>query len=126
MADSSVGVAVKNLVGSVLQHALGLMTLASWEGREAAAHYFRLLIILMGTLFLAVVGYLFLLLFLVFFLSRWMTVDWMWIALALAGAHEIAALLGIWLFVRSIGKPVFSSTISEIKKDIETLHPSSN
>ncbi len=126
MPDSSAGMALRALIGSVAQHAAGLFSLASWEGREASAHYLRLLIVFFSAVFLLFIGYLFLLLFFVFFLSHWLRVDWVWITLGVAVVHGIAAVIGIWIFARTIGKPMFSSTISEIKKDLETLRSSSN
>lgn len=124
--SSSAGMALRALIGSVAQHAAGLFSLASWEGREAGAHYFRLLIVFLSAAFFLFVSYLFLLLFAIFFLSHWLEANWMWITLGVAVIHGIAAVIGIWIFVRTVGKPMFSSTISEIKKDLETLHSSSN
>jgi uncharacterized membrane protein YqjE len=125
MPDSSAGVVpeLRALAGSVLQYAIGLISLAGWEAREAGTHLLRLILILLGALFLLLVGYLFLLLFFVFFLSRWLGVEWVWIALTLAGVHGGTGLVGLWRFSRAICKPVFSSTLAEIKKDIEILRP---
>lgn len=124
--SSSAGMALRALIGSVAQHAAGLISLASCEGREAGAHYLRLLIVFFSAAFFLLIGYLFLLLFVIFFLSHWLGVSWMWITLGVAVLHGIAAVIGIWIFVRTVSKPMFSSTISEIKKDLETLRSSSN
>ena len=114
---------LKALVGSVLRHSAARISLVGWEGREAVIHYIRLVVALITSLILLMVGYLFLLLFFVFFLARWLGAEWMWVALALAAVHGAIALAGIVFFVSSIRKPVFVSTLSEIKKDIETLRP---
>ncbi len=125
MPDSSAGVVpeLRALVGSVLQHAVGLISLVGWEGREAGTHFLRLAIILVGALFLLLVSYLFLLLFFVFFLSHWSGVEWIWIALAFAVLHGGIAFVSLWIFAKTICKPVFSSTLAEIKRDIEILRP---
>ncbi|PWU11394.1 MAG: hypothetical protein C5B47_00940 [Verrucomicrobia bacterium] len=126
MPNSSVGMAVKALTGSLVEHVRGLFSLLTWEGREAATHCLRLLILFLGAVFFLLIGYLFLLLFLTFFLVAWLGVGWMWVALGVAVLHGMAAIIGICLFARLIGKPMFSATISEIKKDLETLGSSSN
>jgi uncharacterized membrane protein YqjE len=125
LPDSSAGVVpeLRALLGSVLQHVIGLISLAGWEGREASAHYLRLIVTLLSAVFFLLIGYLFFLLFFVFFLSHWLEVEWIWIALGIAVIHSVLAFIGLWVFIRNMSKPIFTSTFSEIKRDIEILRP---
>lgn len=109
---------LKALLGSILQHGVGFISLVGWEGREAGIHYLRLMVILFVTLFLFLIGYVLLLLFFILLFAWWLGIAWIWMILTLAIIHVGAVLMGVRILARGIRKPIFESTISELKKDI--------
>lgn len=107
--------------GSLGQHVQALLALAGFEGRDAAAHYVRLLVILIAGLILLLFGYLLALFFVAFLIAHLSGLSWIWISLGLAVLHFVGAAVCL-LYVRSgIKTPVFSSTFTELNKDLEAL-----
>lgn len=109
------------LAGSVAGYLQARLELAGIESKEAVAHYFKILALLVAGAVGAIFGYIFSCIGLVLLIAHFLHVHWMWIILGLGAAHFLLA-LGCVLFAR--GKffaPMFSATIHELKKDQEWL-----
>ena len=96
--------------------------LASMEGREASAEVGKVLLLAGGALFIAIFGWLFLCLAVVFLLARAMgEYGWIWASLVMAAVHfAVAVGLGVVLRLRG-GKGFFPLTTAEFQKDREWL-----
>ena len=93
------------------------------EGREAAAHGFKLLILVGAAIVLGAFGWLFACLAAVFLLAKAFggANGWVWAALVMAGLH-FAGVVVLGLMVRSkLGTTLFPITTAELKKDQEWL-----
>lgn len=105
------------------QYASARLRLASMEGREAAAHGLKLLVIALAAVVVATFGWLFLCLSLVFLIANAVggAHAWLWAALAMAGAH-FAGVIFLALALKSkLSTVLFPMTTAELKKDQEWL-----
>lgn len=98
------------------------LRLAGLESKEAAAHYFKILILLLAGLVGLFLGYIFLCIAAVFLVSRLLGVPWFWILLATGGAHVLIAGIAALVARSKFARPMFGATIAEIKKDQEWLN----
>jgi len=114
------------LFGSITQHLQSLAALAGLEGREAAALYIQLAIVLGVALFFAAFGYLFLLLFIAFAIAKYCHGEWVWIALGLSAVHLLGALIAALYVKRKYNTPVFRGTAEEIRRDVAALRGTVN
>jgi len=76
---------------------------------------------LIFALLLCALGYVFLITGVVVGLAHLAGVSWPWIALAAAAVHFIFALVLLLVARSRITKPLFSTTLAELKKDREWL-----
>ncbi len=106
-----------SLAGSFGRHLQAMLALAGQESKEAAALYLRLLL----TLVFAVLGYVFLLLFLAFLLAMVFGVDWIWIALGFAILHLLVTAVCALHVKKHLPSPVFTATAEELKRDFDSL-----
>jgi len=91
------------------------------ESKVAAVQVLILVGCLIFALLLSALGYVFLITGAVVGLAHLAGISWPWIALAAAAVHFIIALV-LLLVVRSrITKPLFRTTLAELKKDREWL-----
>ena len=91
------------------------------ESKAAAVQVLILVGCLIFALLLSALGYVFLITGAVVGLAHLAGISWPWIALAAAAVHYIIALV-LLLVVRSrITKPLFRTTLAELKKDREWL-----
>ena len=91
------------------------------ESKAAAVQVLILVGCLIFALLLSALGYVFLITGAVVGLAHLAGISWPWIALAAAAVHFIIALV-LLLVVRSrITKPLFRTTLAELKKDREWL-----
>jgi uncharacterized membrane protein YqjE len=72
-------------------------------------------------LLLCALGYVFLITGVVVGLAQLAGISWPWIALAAAAVHFIFALVLLLVARSRITKPLFSTTLAELKKDREWL-----
>ena len=110
-------------LASCAQYASARLRLASLEGREAAAHGFKLLIIVGAAIVLGAFGWLFACLAAVFLLAKAFggANGWVWAALIMAGLH-FAGVVALGLALKSkLSTTLFPITTSELKKDQEWL-----
>ena len=105
------------------QYASARVRLASMEGREAATHGLKLLIIAGAAVVLAAFGWLFLCLALVFLIANAVggSHAWLWAALAMAGAHFAGVIFLALALKAKLATVVFPMTTAELKKDQEWL-----
>ena len=123
--DGSTGVTgrARSFLAACAQYASARLRLASLEGREAAAHGFKLLIIAGAAIVLGAFGWLFACLAVVFAIAKAFggANGWVWAALIMAGLH-FAGVLALALVLKSkLGTTLFPITTAELKKDQEWL-----
>jgi uncharacterized membrane protein YqjE len=126
--DAGIIAHLRAMAASFLGYAQARTQLAGIESREAVGHYLKILIALVVALILALTGYLFLCLGIVFAIARLFQNPnaWIWVALAVALAHFAGVGICALLARRWIKVPVFSATIEEFKKDQEWLTKKTN
>ena len=109
------------LVSAVVDFFESRFALLAQESKVAAVQVLILVGCLIFALLLSALGYVFLITGTVVGLAHLAGISWPWIALAAAAVHFIIALV-LLLVVRSrITKPLFRTTLAELKKDREWL-----
>jgi uncharacterized membrane protein YqjE len=91
------------------------------ESKTAAVHVLILAGCVVFALLLCALGYVFLITGVVVGLAHLVGVSWPWIALAAAALHFFFALVLVLVARSRITKPVFRTTLAELKKDREWL-----
>ncbi len=95
--------------------------LVAQESKVAAVQVLILVGCLIFALLLSALGYVFLITGAVAGLAHLAGISWPWIALAAAAVHFIIALVLLLVARSRITKPLFSTTLAELKKDREWL-----
>jgi uncharacterized membrane protein YqjE len=95
--------------------------LLAQESKAALVQLLVLAACLILTLFLCVLGYVFLISSAIVGLAHLARISWLWTALAAAGVHFLIALVLLLVARSRITKPVFRATLTELKKDREWL-----
>jgi len=109
------------LVSAVVDFFESRFALLAQESKVAAVQVLILVGCLIFALLLSALGYVFLITGAVVGLAHLAGISWPWIALAAAAVHFTIALV-LLLVVRSrITKPLFRTTLAELKKDREWL-----
>jgi uncharacterized membrane protein YqjE len=111
------------LLAAKLAYLKARLELAGLEGKEAAIHLAIILALAIGSLIVAVFGYFFLVLAIVFLIARAFDGPnaWIYVLIAAALAHLVIA-AGLLLIARiKLGVPLFPLTLEELKKDQEWL-----
>lgn len=105
------------------QYASARLRLASLEGRDAAAHGFKLLLLAGAAVVLGAFGWLFACLAVVFLLAKVFggANGWVWAALVMGGLHFAGVLVLALLMKGRLGRTLFPMTTAELKKDQEWL-----
>jgi uncharacterized membrane protein YqjE len=123
--DATTGVAgrTRKFLAACAQYASARLRLASLEGREAAAHGFKLLLIAGAAVVLGAFGWLFACLAAVFLLAKAFSGPnaWVWATLVMAGAHFAGVIALVLLLKSKLFKTLFPITTAELKKDQEWL-----
>ncbi len=103
------------------------LQLAGIETKEASGHYAVIVALFAATIILGGLGYLFLCLAAIFLIASAFPQAnaWIWVTLAMAALHFIAALCLAWLAKNRLAQPMFESTIHEFRKDQEWLNSKS-
>jgi uncharacterized membrane protein YqjE len=99
--------------------------LAGIEAKEASIHYAIMLGLVVGALVVAIFGYFFLCLALIFLIA-WLCGGgnaWIWVTFAMALLHFGGAALCLFMAKHRFAEPVFSATLREFKKDQQWLNP---
>jgi len=95
--------------------------LLAQESKVAAVQLLILAGCLVFALLLCVLGYVFLITGVVVGLAHLVGISWPWIALAAAAVHFIIAMVLLLVARSRITKPLFRTTLAELKKDREWL-----
>ena len=95
--------------------------LVAQESKAAAVQVLILVGCLIFALLLCALGYVFLITGVVVGLANLVGISWPWIALAAAAVHFIFAAVLVLVARSRITKPLFSTTLAELKKDREWL-----
>jgi uncharacterized membrane protein YqjE len=91
------------------------------ESKVAAVQVLILVGCLIFALLLSALGYVFLITGVIVGLAHLAGISWPWIALAAAAVHFIIALVLLLVARSRITKPLFRTTLAELKKDREWL-----
>ena len=91
------------------------------ESKTAAVQLLILAGCLILALLLCALGYVFLITGVVVGLAHLLGISWAWIALAAAAVHFITAMVLLLVARSRITKPVFRTTLAELKKDRQWL-----
>ena len=112
---------ILSLIGSSGRYLQAILALAGEESREAMALYTRLLVMLAAAFFFAALGYILLVIAVVFLAAQILGISWLAIFSALTIIHGLAAYLCA-RHVRDYSRsPLFTITRREITRDLEAL-----
>jgi uncharacterized membrane protein YqjE len=109
------------LVSAVVDFFESRFALLAQESKAAAVQVLILAGCLIFALLLCALGYVFLITGVVVGLAHLAGVSWPWIALAAAAVHFIFALVLLLVARSRVTKPLFRTTLAELKKDREWL-----
>ena len=111
-------------LAATLRYLKARLTLAGMEARAAGAHYGTAAALVAGALFIAVLGYVFLIITLVFGIAAAFDGASAWIAVMGAAAllHLGGAALLLWVARRRCKGGAFDDTLAELKKDQQWLN----
>jgi uncharacterized membrane protein YqjE len=113
---------LKAFASACAAYAAARLKLAAAEGREAAGHAGKLLLLLGALLAAAVIGWLFVCLAGVFLLAKALGPHgWAWASLIMAAAHFLAVFLLAKKLRSGEGRTFFPLTTAEFQKDQESL-----
>lgn len=112
---------VRALAGWLAGYLQARLQLAGLESKEALLHYLQVLAWLLVGVAVVTFGYIFLCISLVFLLAYLFNVNWIWIMLGFGAVHFGIALVCLLMARSKLVTPMFSATISELKKDQEWL-----
>lgn len=110
-----------SLLGSIGSHLELLSALFAEEGKEAGGRLLRALVLLVGALVLAFLGYIFLILGIAFVLAAVFHWSWIWIALGFGGLHLIGAAICVRAMMEYFKSPAFPYFRAEVRKDLNLL-----
>jgi uncharacterized membrane protein YqjE len=112
---------LRALVASLTQFLESRLQLAARESKAAVRHLVTLVACLIAAAVLSIFGYVFLIVFVIFEVARWIGVSWIWVALGLALLHFVAALFCL-IIARGQSKHLtLRDTASVLKEDTEWL-----
>ena len=97
------------------------MALFVRESKSALVQLIILVALLVGAVLFVTLGYIFLLVSVIFGVAELVDVPWIWIALIAAGVHFLLALIAVLIARAKMFKPPFPELADELKKDREWL-----
>ena len=116
--DGGVIQQVRAFFAATAQYAAARVKLASLESKEAGAHSLKLLLLGVAAAFVAVLGWLFVCLGVVFILAKVLGDNgWLWASLIMAAAHFAGAIVLAKILKTKAAMPMFPLTTEEFKKD---------
>ena len=120
-AEGGVFRQVRHFIQASIQYSSARMRLAKLESKEAGIHTVKLLVLIAGTIGVAMFAWLFLCLGATACLAGQFGGSWAWAALAVAGAHMVLLLALSSVLRKMSATPLFPLTTEELKKDREWL-----
>jgi uncharacterized membrane protein YqjE len=113
----------QRLLAALLAYLRARLEHASHEGREAGAHWLKIVALVVAGLIALLCGWLFLCLGVVFLIALLCGGGnaWIWITLVMALLHLAVAAGSLWLGQSLAKHPVFPATLEEFKKDQQWL-----
>lgn len=120
-ADTGLPEHLLSLLSSVVAYFSARMELAGLEGKEAAVIYGKIFAFLAIAVGLLLFGYIFLWIGLIVVIAQWVGY-WGWITLGVGVLHLLGTMVCLLLVKAKWGKPVFTETLQEFKKDQEWLN----
>jgi len=113
---------VSALLAAKLAYLKARLELAGLEGKEAALHLAVILGLAIGGLILAVFGYFFFVLAVVFLVAlAFGSGSWVYVLVGAALLHFIGAVALVLIARVKLGMPLFPLTLEELKKDQQWL-----
>ena|SRR5437762_10864223 len=109
------------LLSALTEFFEGRFALLAQESKSALVQLLVLAACLILALVLCMLGYIFLIVSAVVGVAYLAGISWVWTALAAAGAHFVIALVLLLLARSRMTKPLFRSTLTELKEDREWL-----
>src|SRR5579884_1034881 len=114
---------VRETMASLVAYMRARLRLLTIESREAAWHFLKIALALVLALVFAGFGYLFLLLAIVFAISRLFANPnaWIWVSLVVALGHFVIVAICAAFACAQFRQPMFRATLEEFRKDEEWL-----
>jgi uncharacterized membrane protein YqjE len=110
-----------SLVASLTQFLESRLQLAARESKAALLHLLTLVACVIAAVVLTLFGYVFLVIFAIVEIAHLLEISWLWMALAVALLHFVAALVCLLIARGQVKHPVFCDTASVLKEDTEWL-----
>lgn len=106
-----------SLLGSFSGYLQARLELLGLESRAAARNYLRVLILAFVAVLALALGYIFVVLGLVFLIQAWTGWSWPALTAAFGGAHLLIVVLCALSIKGRVSVPAFTETLSELRKD---------
>ncbi len=116
--DGGIARQVRGFFSAAAQYVAARLRLASLEAKDAGAHSLKLLLLGVAAAFVAVLGWVFLCLAIIFLLAKALGENgWVWASLMMAAAHFAGAFVLARVLKNTASQPMFPLTTEEFKKD---------
>ncbi len=106
-----------SLLGSFSGYMQARLELLGLESRAAARNYLRVLILAVVAVLALVLGYILVVLGLVFLIQAWTGWSWPALTAVFGGAHLLIVVLCALSIKARVSVPAFTETLSELRKD---------
>jgi uncharacterized membrane protein YqjE len=110
-----------SLVSSLTQFVESRLQLATREAKTALLHLLTLVACFVAAALLVLLGYLFLIVFVIVSVAHLIGVSWIWTALVVALLHFAGALFCVIIARGQLKRPLFRDTASVLKEDTQWL-----
>jgi len=110
------------LLASLAGYIRARLELAGIEGKDAAAIYLKVAVLLFVAILFLTFGYAFLWIGLIALIAAFSHLPWGWLVLSAGVIHLLGALGCTLIIWRLWKKPVFAATLEELRKDQEWLN----
>ena len=116
------------LLGAKLAYVRARLQLAGLEGKEAAVHYGIILGLAIGAMVIAIFGYLFFVIAIVFLIALAFGGGnaWIWVMLGAGFVHFVGTAILLLVAKAKLSQPMFAATLDEFKKDQQWLKTPAN
>lgn len=108
---------LSSLLASFVGYVQARLELLGLESRAAAHNYLRVLLLAFVAVLALALGYIFVVLGLVFLVHGWTGWSWPALTAAFGGAHLFIVAICVVMIKTRVSRPAFTETISELRKD---------